>query len=106
MANIVFDDGKKVELSKETTERLKKELLSNIPNIVRVGQVYKTKAYKYIVASLGDGKGLTIVGGICSGCFSSDVLTGTRSGEELREILVRRNAEYLGDFDEVFKLKS
>lgn len=34
MAKIVFNDGKTVELSKETTERLRKELLS--PEFVNV----------------------------------------------------------------------
>jgi len=57
-----------------------------------------------MVATFGDETGLTCVD-TYAGCYTSIVLTGTQSKEELRKALVRNNAKYLGQFNEVFKLK-
>ena len=56
MANkIVFDDGKEVELSKETTERLRKELVK--PEPLKAGDVVKApNGFRVIVKSPIDGK--------------------------------------------------
>jgi len=105
MASIKFDDGKEVTLSKETTERLRKELLNNVPNYVCVGQIYRINNSEYMVASLGTdgGVGITVVGSGTAGCYSSGVLSGTCSHDKLRDLLMRKNAEYLGKFNKVFK---
>lgn len=110
MAYIVFEkEGHKVELSKETTEKLKEELLHSIciPKYISVGQIYKINREKYMVASTGCGsrttKGLTNVGSCYSGCYSSSILTGKVSGNELRKLLISLNAKYLGLFNEVFR---
>ena len=108
MSKIVFDDGKEVKLSKETTERLKKELLHNIPRSICVGQIFGCYGENYMVASLGSDSskvGLTNVGGSYSGCYNTELLTGVRSREEVRQLLIDKDAEYLGYFNEVFVKK-
>lgn len=104
MASIKFDDGREVTLSAETTERLKKELLNNIPNYIMVGQVFEINGDKYMVSALGmGGKGLTSVGN-CPGCWSSFLFDGpTKDDSKLKDLLVRKNAMYLGKFNDVFK---
>ena len=103
MASIKFDDGKEVTLSKETTERLRKELLNNVPNYISVGQIFEIKGSKHMVATLGAGKkGLTCVGS-CAGCWSSSTLDGVIEDSKLRELLIEKYAKYLGRFSEVFK---
>lgn len=107
MASIKFDDGKEVQLSTETTERLRKELIKhNIPNSICVGQIYQINDSKYMVAVLGYTtgykRGLTCVGG-SSGCYSSSVLDGYIKDTELRALLIREDAKYLGMFRDVFK---
>jgi hypothetical protein len=51
MANIEFDDGVKVELSKETTERLRKELVKPKPYQFKAGDVIENRdGHKRIIA--------------------------------------------------------
>jgi len=106
---IVFDDGREVELSKETTERLRKELLNNIPEWISIGQIYEINMSYYIskvmIATFGDECGLTVVGNSAAGACNSGVLTGTLNKSKLRELLVKKDAKYLGTFAEVFETK-
>jgi hypothetical protein len=105
MATIKFDDGREVVLSKETTERLRKELLSNMPKWIMVGQIFELDKSKYMVAAIGSkGCGLTCVGS-CAGCYSSLLLNGVMEKGNLRKLLVKKNAKYLGKFNEVFEMK-
>lgn len=106
-SKIIFDDGKEVALSKETTERLRKELLNNVPNCIYVGQIFEISGSKYMVAVLGDGhgafaKGITCVGSM-AGCWNPKILNGYTSDTKLRGLLIKKNAKYLGMFYEVFK---
>jgi len=106
MASIKFDDGKEVTLSKETTERLRKELLHNIPKHLSVGQVFEIDGDKRMIVAIGsEGKGLTSVG-LYPGCYTYTLSNGVIGDTRLKEMLIRKNAKYLGRFSEVFKLKS
>jgi len=55
MAKIEFDDGVKVELSKETTERLRKELVKSNPYQFKAGDVVKNHyGYRRIIIEHDD----------------------------------------------------
>ncbi len=96
--------GVEFEISEETVASIKEK--QRVPVKIQVGQIYQTKHDgKYMVASLGAGcgnVGLTSVGAY-PGCFSSCLLSGTLSYSKLRQLLIEKNAQFIGVFDTVFK---
>jgi len=101
------------QLLEEEEKRIKKEINDKrIPLNVQPGQVYKIPGISSpkMVACFNTiswfGVGLTAVGSSFSGCFSSSVLKGTTTKPELRQILIDKNAEYLGTFVEVFERRN
>ncbi len=95
--------GVEFELSKQTIEAIKSK---GIPEYVCVGQIYKINDSKYMIAAIEDSeenKGLTVVEGGWSGCFTSDILSGGLNYFKLRKLLINKNAKFLGGFNEVFK---
>ena len=112
MARIIFDNGKEVKLSVETTERLRKELVKqhNIPEGIYVGQIFEINKSKYMVAVLGSHAGITHPRGLTcveynAGCWSSSTLDGVIEDFKLRELLIKKDAKYLGCFRDVFEVK-
>lgn len=83
--------------------RLRKEIMEgNIPKTILVGQVYKTQSGTHMIAALGENTiGLTSVG-CFPGCYTSVILIGSHTKEEIREVLVNKKAVYLGHFFDVF----
>ena len=101
------------ELLEEEEKRIKREIVyKRIPSI-NVGQVYKfpysgdTRSLVMVACLEGtvlSGVGLTLLGDINhAGCYNHNVLRGTISKQDMRELLVKKNAEYLGTFQEVYK---
>ena len=83
--------------------KIVKESVTNVPRYVHVGQVYFVNNNKYMVAAIGDEKtGLTSVGAF-AGCYPNSILNGLATYEEIRSVLVSKNAKYLGEFNDVFK---
>lgn len=92
------------EISKALGYEIKvvKEQPHNIPKGTYVGQVYEVNGDRYMVAALGDkGVGLTSVGG-CAGCWSSNIIDGPVSKDEIRARLIELRAKFLGTFGFVF----
>lgn len=79
---------------------------NNIPGLVEVGQVYKIEKYRFLICSTHGEFAATIIGIRDAGRYSTDVgnLVATNN-TELRELLVSRNAQYLGKFSDLFEEK-
>ena len=93
------------EISKALGYEVKvvKEQPLNIPKDVFVGQVYEINGNKYMVAALGGTEvGLTSVGD-CAGCWSSSLIEGPVSYDEIRTRLIELRAKFLGTFGFVFR---
>lgn len=80
-----------------------KEQPHNIPKHVYVGQVYEANGDKCMIAAIGEKAiGLTLVSG-CAGCWSSALVDGPVSKDEIRTRLIELCAKYLGEFGNVFR---
>jgi len=122
LENQMFKRLKQIErdiaLLQEEKAKIEKEIREDnkLPSI-NVGQVYLIKtsfgSEFFMVASIGGatGKsyaGLTVIANAfhASGCFSSNVCSGYYSREDLRKILKKHKAEYLGMFYDLYERKS
>ena len=79
---------------------------NNIPGLVEVGQVYKIEKYRFLICSIRGEFAATIIDIYNAGCHSSivgDIVASNRT--ELRELLVSKNAQYLGKFSDLFEEK-
>jgi hypothetical protein len=79
---------------------------NNIPKHVEVGQVYKIEEYRFLICSTHGEFAATIIDICDAGCHSSIVGDIVASNcTELRELLVSKNAQYLGKFSDLFEEK-
>ncbi len=90
----------------EILTKLNRIKSNNIPKHVKVGQVYKIEEYRFLICSTHGEFAATIIDICDAGCYSSivgDIVASNHT--ELRELLVSKNAQYLGTFSDLFEEK-
>jgi len=87
-------------------KELEEQFHRNIPERVNVGEIYylPNMGNTYMVTS--DAKGqyvLTVVGhGFYDGCYTGRIQTSPLYQSEMRDKLIEQDAEYLGQFGDLF----
>ena len=95
------------QLLEDEQVRIEKEIsLKNIPRVT-IGQIYSFPDHsrdKMVACVNGDGYGLTGIDKDYVGCYNS--AHGIRTRKDLRELLIKEGAKYLGTFNEIYERKN